>query len=99
MTGTTPLDYGPWREATLGRVTERLERRVILGLIGDRLRCDVLDVGCGGRAQASAAPFAVVAADALRLPFEGGSFDLVSRSQRCVWSTPRRRRSGRSRES
>ena len=106
MTGPTPLDYPAWRESTLGKITERLERAVILDLAGDRSRGDVLDVGCGvgtyagvlaaagarvtgvdsslpaaraaaRRAQDASAPFAVVAGDASKLPFDGASFDLV----------------------
>jgi hypothetical protein len=32
--GTTPLDYVAWRESTLGRITERLERAVVFDLAG-----------------------------------------------------------------
>lgn len=53
MTGrTTPLDYAAWRESTLGRITERLERAVVLELAGPRRGIDVLDVGAGDGAYA-----------------------------------------------
>lgn len=106
MTGSTPLHYAAWSESTLGKITERLERAVVLDLAGDRRGGDVLDVGCGVGAHASALaaagsrvtgvdsslpvvraaarrtqdtgpPFAVVAGEASRLPFAGGSFDLA----------------------
>jgi ubiquinone/menaquinone biosynthesis C-methylase UbiE len=50
--GITPLDYAAWRESTLGRVTERLERAVVLELAGPRRGIDVLDVGAGDGAYA-----------------------------------------------
>jgi SAM-dependent methyltransferase len=46
VTDSSPLEYAAWRESTLGRITERLERAVILDLAGD-FYGDVLDVGCG----------------------------------------------------
>ncbi len=45
--GTTPDDYAEWRESTLGRITERLERAVVLDLVGTLGGADVLDVGAG----------------------------------------------------
>jgi ubiquinone/menaquinone biosynthesis C-methylase UbiE len=53
--GTTPLEYAPWRATTLGAITERLERTVVLGLAGPLEGRDVLDVGCGDGAYALAA--------------------------------------------
>jgi SAM-dependent methyltransferase len=50
--GTTPLDYAAWRESTLGRITERLERAVVLELAGPRRGVDALDVGAGDGAYA-----------------------------------------------
>ena len=52
---STPLDYAPWRATTLGAVTERLERDVVLELAGSLEGLDVLDVGCGDGAYALAA--------------------------------------------
>jgi SAM-dependent methyltransferase len=43
----TPLDYAGWRESRLGRITERLEREVVLELIGTPTGGRLLDVGCG----------------------------------------------------
>ncbi len=47
MGAPTPLDYAAWRERTLGRITERLERAAVLELAGPVEGRDVLDVGCG----------------------------------------------------
>jgi ubiquinone/menaquinone biosynthesis C-methylase UbiE len=52
---STPIDYAPWRATTLGAVTERLERDVVLDLAGPMEGLDVLDVGCGDGAYALAA--------------------------------------------
>jgi SAM-dependent methyltransferase len=45
--GATPLDYAAWREGTLGNVTERLERAVVLELAGSVRGLDLLDLGAG----------------------------------------------------
>jgi SAM-dependent methyltransferase len=45
--GATPLDYAAWRESTLGSVTERLERAVVLELAGSARGLDLLDLGAG----------------------------------------------------
>jgi SAM-dependent methyltransferase len=50
----TPLEYAAWRESTLGRITERLERAVILDLAGPLDGLEVLDVGAGDGAYALA---------------------------------------------
>lgn len=50
----TPLDYAAWRESKLGRITERLERELVLDLVGSVTRRHVLDVGCGDGALAAA---------------------------------------------
>jgi SAM-dependent methyltransferase len=42
-----PGQYGGWRASTIGGITEDLERRLILELIGDVAGHSVLDVGCG----------------------------------------------------
>ena len=47
MSGTTPLEYAPWRGTALGTVTERLERDAVLELAGPLAAREVLDVGCG----------------------------------------------------
>jgi ubiquinone biosynthesis O-methyltransferase len=47
LSGLGPDAYARWRTSEVGAITERLERRLILDLIGDvRDRC-ILDVGCG----------------------------------------------------
>jgi SAM-dependent methyltransferase len=51
----TPLEYASWRASTLGSITERLERAVVLDLAGPLHGRDVLDVGCGDGAYALAA--------------------------------------------
>jgi SAM-dependent methyltransferase len=53
--GSTPLEYAPWRATTLGAITERLERTVVLDLAGPFEGRDVLEVGCGDGAYALAA--------------------------------------------
>jgi SAM-dependent methyltransferase len=50
--GTTPLDYAAWRETPLGRITERLERAVVLDFAGPCRGIAVLDVGAGDGAYA-----------------------------------------------
>jgi ubiquinone/menaquinone biosynthesis C-methylase UbiE len=42
-----PGAYDEWRASDLGRLTEQLERRLILRLAGEVQGCSVLDVGCG----------------------------------------------------
>lgn len=42
-----PEVYARWRASEIGATTERLERRLILELVGDVNGCKVLDVGCG----------------------------------------------------
>ncbi len=42
-----PEVYARWRASEIGAATERLERRLILELVGDVSGCRVLDVGCG----------------------------------------------------
>ena len=44
---TGPAAYEQWRGTTLGRITERLEQRCILDLIGPVDGRRVLDLGCG----------------------------------------------------
>jgi ubiquinone biosynthesis O-methyltransferase len=43
----TPGAYARWRASEIGAITERLERRLILELVGDVNGRKVLDVGCG----------------------------------------------------
>lgn len=42
-----PESYARWRASELGALTERLERQIILELVGDVSGRQVLDVGCG----------------------------------------------------
>jgi ubiquinone/menaquinone biosynthesis C-methylase UbiE len=42
-----PDAYARWRASEIGAITDRLERQLILGLVGDVSGCRVLDVGCG----------------------------------------------------
>ena len=43
----SPESYAQWRASELGATTERLERQLILELLGDVTGREVLDVGCG----------------------------------------------------
>jgi len=42
-----PSAYDRWRDSTLGRITDEIERKLILDLIGDVSGRTALDVGCG----------------------------------------------------
>ncbi len=42
-----PDAYAEWRSSDIGAITEHLERRLILDLLGDVRGRRVLDVGCG----------------------------------------------------
>lgn len=42
-----PGAYEQWRASEIGTITERLERQLVLELVGDVSGCRVLDVGCG----------------------------------------------------
>jgi ubiquinone biosynthesis O-methyltransferase len=42
-----PDAYARWRASEIGAITNRLERQLILELVGDVSGCRVLDVGCG----------------------------------------------------
>jgi len=42
-----PDVYAKWRASGIGAITEQLQRRLILTLLGDIRGRDVLDVGCG----------------------------------------------------
>src|SRR5215831_19034358 len=42
-----PDVYAQWRASGIGAITEQLQRRLILTLLGDVRGRDVLDVGCG----------------------------------------------------
>ena len=42
-----PEVYARWRTSQIGSITDRLERELILELVGDVNGCKVLDVGCG----------------------------------------------------
>jgi ubiquinone biosynthesis O-methyltransferase len=47
LPGLGPEAYARWRASPIGAITERLERRLILELVGDVKGMTVLDVGCG----------------------------------------------------
>jgi 2-polyprenyl-3-methyl-5-hydroxy-6-metoxy-1,4-benzoquinol methylase len=47
VSGRTPLDYAGWRRSSLGEITERLERDLVMDLAGPLDGRDVLDAGCG----------------------------------------------------
>lgn len=49
-----PDAYTEWRATGLGAISEAIERRLILRLVGEVNGCDVLDVGCGDGALALA---------------------------------------------
>ncbi len=49
-----PTAYAAWRETTLGAITEALELRTMLDLIGDPRGARTLDAGCGDGALACA---------------------------------------------
>jgi SAM-dependent methyltransferase len=42
-----PSSYGRWRQSRLGRITDTLERNLILALVGPVTGRKILDVGCG----------------------------------------------------
>jgi ubiquinone biosynthesis O-methyltransferase len=47
LPGLGPGAYARWRASEIGSITERLERELILGLIGKARDRRILDVGCG----------------------------------------------------
>jgi ubiquinone biosynthesis O-methyltransferase len=47
LPGLGPEVYARWRASKVGAITERLERQLILELVGEVRNCRVLDVGCG----------------------------------------------------
>jgi ubiquinone/menaquinone biosynthesis C-methylase UbiE len=49
-----PSAYVEWRRSTLGRITDRLEERLLLERIGPARGLTVLDVGCGDGVLATA---------------------------------------------
>jgi SAM-dependent methyltransferase len=54
VTAPTPLEYARWRETPVGRITERLEQRLVLELVGSVRELAVLEVGAGDGAYAVA---------------------------------------------
>jgi len=51
--GSFTESYARWRGSRLGRITDKLEERLILEALGDVTGLDVLDVGCGDGALAT----------------------------------------------
>ena len=47
-----PASYTSWRRTPLGAITEALEQRLLLGLLGDPAGRQILDIGCGDGALA-----------------------------------------------
>jgi SAM-dependent methyltransferase len=47
LPGLSPDAYARWRASEVGAITERLERQLILDLIGEVRDRRILDVGCG----------------------------------------------------
>jgi 2-polyprenyl-3-methyl-5-hydroxy-6-metoxy-1,4-benzoquinol methylase len=50
-----PATYAAWRASSLGRITEEIEQRLILAMMGELAGRRVLDAGCGDGALACAA--------------------------------------------
>jgi ubiquinone/menaquinone biosynthesis C-methylase UbiE len=50
-----PEAYATWRATLLGSITEAIEERLIIDLVGELAGCRVLDVGCGDGALVCAA--------------------------------------------
>lgn len=46
-TATSPAAYRSWRVSRLGAITDALEERLLLGVIGDVTGRRILDAGCG----------------------------------------------------
>ncbi len=42
-----PEVYAAWHRSSRGEITDKLEQRLILSLVGPLQGCSVLDVGCG----------------------------------------------------
>jgi len=61
-TSISPRAYDAWRSTRLGRITEAVEQRLLLGMLGPLAGAHVLDVGCGDAVllQAMAANGAIV---------------------------------------
>jgi 2-polyprenyl-3-methyl-5-hydroxy-6-metoxy-1,4-benzoquinol methylase len=47
LPGLTPELYARWRASELGAITEALERRLVLGHIGEVAGKEILEIGCG----------------------------------------------------
>lgn len=54
-TAIGPEAYASWRATSLGNITERIEQRLILDLMGDLAGRRILDTGCGDGALVCAA--------------------------------------------
>lgn len=90
--GLDPDAYAEWRVSSIGSITEALERRLVVELLGEVAGRDVLDVGCGdgalavalarrgGRMVAVDASAAMIAG-ARRRAEEGGADILLCRAE------------------
>jgi len=48
-----PAAYADWRRSALGRITDRIEERLLLDRLGSVQGCRILDVGCGDAVMAT----------------------------------------------
>ncbi|MET4701366.1 SAM-dependent methyltransferase [Constrictibacter sp. MBR-5] len=81
-TEALPSAYAAWRGSTLGRITDEIERDLMLSLLGPLPGCSVLDAGCGDGQLA------------LELAGRGARVVGVDASQRMI-AAARRRAAGR----